>query len=50
MDHSQHSNADPQELEHAKEMWDNFAVFGKYTIYATCAILIGLALAFVKFF
>ncbi len=38
-----------QEIQHAQKMWDNFVVGSKYTIYATCIVLIALALAFVKF-
>ena len=38
-----------EEIERADQMWANFVVGSKYTIYATAAILVGLALAFVKF-
>ncbi|MGH1402701.1 MAG: hypothetical protein ACRBDL_00505 [Alphaproteobacteria bacterium] len=38
-----------QEVEQAQKMWDNFVVGSKFTIYATCILLIALALGFVKF-
>ena len=41
---------DQEELKNAQEMWHNFTVIGKYSTIATCVILIGLALAFVKLF
>ncbi len=37
------------DIERADKMWKNFVTGSTYTIYATIAILIGLALAFVKF-
>ena len=40
---------DPQQLKEAEALWKNFTVGGKYVIYATCAVLVLLALAFVKF-
>ncbi len=40
---------DPQELKKAQRMWDRFADGLKYSVIATAIVLIGLALAFVKF-
>ncbi len=40
---------DPKDLEHAQNMWHNFATGGKYAVIITVLILVGLALAFVKF-
>lgn len=42
-------DVDPQSLKNAEDMWHNFTVFGKYTILGICALLLGLALAFVQF-
>jgi len=39
-----------KQLEDSTKMWHNFAVASKYSIYAIVVILIGLALAYVKFF
>lgn len=41
---------DPKQLEQAKALWRNFTIGGKYSIYATVAILVLLGLAFVKIF
>ncbi len=41
---------DPEQLESAETLWRNFTIGGKYSIYATVAILIALALGFVQFF
>lgn len=41
---------DAKELKNAEQMWANFVTGGKYAIYGTVIILVGLALAFVKFF
>ena len=40
---------DPKQIENANALWANFVSGGKYSIYVTCIILIGLAVAFVKF-
>ncbi len=42
-------DVDPKQIENANALWANFVSGGKYSIYATCIILIGLAVAFVKF-
>lgn len=41
---------DPKALAEAEKMWANFIVGGKLAIAGTCAILVLLALMFVKFF
>lgn len=47
--HHHQPEIDPTSLKDTQKMWDAFVQGGKYTIVATCLILIGLALAFVKF-
>lgn len=39
----------PKELEASQKTWDSFVEMSKYGIYATAALLILLALMFVKF-
>lgn len=41
--------ADPQEIKNAENFWHNFVVAGKISTGLICAILVALALAFVKF-
>jgi Bacterial aa3 type cytochrome c oxidase subunit IV len=40
---------DPKELENAQKNWHAFVQGGKYFTIATIVVLVGLALAFVKF-
>lgn len=40
---------DPQELQKAEALWDNFATGVKYVSVASALVLILMALAFVKF-
>ena len=42
-------NIDPKELKNIEETWHKFAVLGKYTALSISALLIVLALAFIKF-
>ncbi len=43
-------DVDPKDVKRAEQMWHNFTVGSKYTIYAIIFILICLALGFVKLF
>lgn len=38
-----------KEIQAAEDLWTNFVIGSKYTIYATILVLVGLAMAFVKF-
>jgi hypothetical protein len=49
MAHHPTPDVDPKNLETAHEMWTAFTKSGKYAVILTCVILVGLALAFVKF-
>ncbi len=40
---------DPKELENSKAFWNNFLNASKYATIAVIVLMIGLALAFVKF-
>lgn len=42
-------SVDPKDIERAQEMWGHFATATKIVTIATCVVLVGLALAFVKF-
>lgn len=41
---------DKKQLEDSTKMWHNFTVASKYGTYIIVLILVGLALAYVKFF
>ena len=47
----EHKTVEPsqEDIERAEQMWRNFTVGSTYGIYGTVIVLIGLALAFVKF-
>ncbi|MGB4107296.1 MAG: hypothetical protein WBK55_05820 [Alphaproteobacteria bacterium] len=43
------AEADPKEIQRARDMWHNVAQAGKWGIIGTVLILAGLALAFIDF-
>ena len=49
MANHQVADVDPKDIQNAEKMWHNFTIFGKYTVIAICALLAGLAAAFVQF-
>ncbi len=49
MAEQQNVKVSPKELKNAQQMWQNFVVGSKYSIYATVIILILLAVTFVQF-
>lgn len=50
MGHHHTPDVDPQTVADHQKMWDSFVIGGKITVISVTVILVGLALAFVKFF